>query len=392
MVAGAGMGIKGLMKVIGDNAPGALREQKFESYFGRKIAIDASMHLYQFLVVVGRTGEGTLTNEAGEVTAHLQGMLYRTRRLLLAGIKPIYVFDGKPPEMKGGELLKRAEKRKEAAKELEAAKERGDQAEIEKHSKRTVRVSPEMNADCKRLLTLMGVPYVDAPCEAEAQCAVLAKAGQCYAVATEDMDALTFGTTLLTRHLMTPASQKKDVMQVNLPRVLEAFGMTMAQFIDFCILCGCDYTDSIRGIGPKRAFELIKQHKDIETLLEHIDKTKFPVPEPFPYKEARAMFTDPEVKDVPNSELKWTPPDKEGLVAFLVKEKGFDQARVEKICDELTKAKGKSTQGRLESFFGPVSIKSSTLGKRKEADKGGKKKAGGALKKKGGKFGVSKRR
>ena len=300
-MAGAGMGIKGLMKVIGDNAPGALREQKFESYFGRKIAIDASMHLYQFLVVVGRTGEGTLTNEAGEVTAHLQGMLYRTRRLLLAGIKPIYVFDGKPPEMKGGELLKRAEKRKEAAKELEAAKERGDQAEIEKHSKRTVRVSPEMNADCKRLLTLMGVPYVDAPCEAEAQCAVLAKAGQCYAVATEDMDALTFGTTLLTRHLMTPASQKKDVMQVNLPRVLEAFGMTMAQFIDFCILCGCDYTDSIRGIGPKRAFELIKQHKDIETLLEHIDKTKFPVPEPFPYKVRPLRGASPPPAPFPRS-------------------------------------------------------------------------------------------
>ncbi|XP_039131450.1 flap endonuclease 1-A-like [Dioscorea cayenensis subsp. rotundata] len=114
-----------------------MKEQKFESYFGRKIAIDASMSIYQFLIVVGRIGTETLTNEAGEVTSHLQGMFNRTIRLLEAGIKPVYVFDGQPPDLKKQELAKRYSKRENASKELTAAIEDGDKEGIEKYSKRT---------------------------------------------------------------------------------------------------------------------------------------------------------------------------------------------------------------------------------------------------------------
>ena len=117
------MGIKGLTKLLSDYAPGCMREQKFEGYLDRKVAIDASMHIYQFMMVVGRSGEQQLTNEAGEVTSHLQGMFTRTLRMLKAGIKPVYVFDGKPPTMKGGELAKRKDKREAAESALEKAKE-----------------------------------------------------------------------------------------------------------------------------------------------------------------------------------------------------------------------------------------------------------------------------
>jgi flap endonuclease-1 len=117
-----------------------MKEQKFESYFGRRIAVDASMSIYQFLIVVGRTGMETLTNEAGEVTSHLQGMFNRTIRLLEAGIKPVYVFDGKPPDLKKQELAKRYSKREDATKELTEAVEEGDKDAIEKFSKRTVKV------------------------------------------------------------------------------------------------------------------------------------------------------------------------------------------------------------------------------------------------------------
>jgi flap endonuclease-1 len=79
------MGIKGLTALLCDNAPGCVKEQKFENYFGRKVAVDASMHIYQFLIVVGRQGDQLLSNEAGEVTSHLQGMFYRTARMLEAG-------------------------------------------------------------------------------------------------------------------------------------------------------------------------------------------------------------------------------------------------------------------------------------------------------------------
>ena len=130
-----------MTKLLSDHAPGCMREQKFESYLDRKVAIDASMHIYQFMMVIGRQGDQTLTNDAGEVTSHLQGMLMRTCRMLEAGIKPVYVFDGKPPTMKGGELAKLKDKRDEAEAALAKAKEAGDQEEIEKMSKRTVRVT-----------------------------------------------------------------------------------------------------------------------------------------------------------------------------------------------------------------------------------------------------------
>ncbi|GLT27149.1 hypothetical protein SLA2020_021730 [Shorea laevis] len=104
------MGIKGLTKLLADNAPKAIKDHKFESFFGRKIAIDASMSIYQFLIVVGRSGTEMLTNQSGEVTSHLQGMFTRTIRLLEAGIKPVYVFDGQPPDLKKKELAKRYSK------------------------------------------------------------------------------------------------------------------------------------------------------------------------------------------------------------------------------------------------------------------------------------------
>ena len=155
------MGIKGLTKLISEQAPDAMKESALESFVGRKVAFDASMHIYQFLAVVGRSGDQVLTNEAGEVTAHLQGLFHRTIRIVEAGIKPIFVFDGKPPELKSAEIAERREKREEADKALAAAKEAGDAAEVEKLSKRTIKVTKDQNEDCKKLLRLMGIPVLE---------------------------------------------------------------------------------------------------------------------------------------------------------------------------------------------------------------------------------------
>ncbi|XBJ27040.1 hypothetical protein VPH35_004366 [Triticum aestivum] len=362
------MGVKGLTKLLADNAPKSMREQKFESYFGRRIAVDASMCIYQFLIVVGRTGMETLTNEAGDVTSHLQGMFSRTIRLLEAGIKPVYVFDGKPPEMKKDELLKRHAKRNEATEGLTKAVEAGDTDAIEKFSKRTVKVTKQHNDDCKRLLRLMGVPVVEAPCEAESQCAALSKNDKVYAVASEDMDSLTFGATRFVRHLMDPSSRKIPVMEFEVAKILEELEFTMDQFIDLCILCGCDYCDSIKGIGGLTALKLIRQHGSIEGILENINKDKYQIPEDWPYQEARRMFKEPDVTlDIP--ELKWTAPDEEGLVNFLVKENGFNQDRVTKAIEKIKSAKNKSSQGRLESFFKPTVSTSVPLKRKETAEK-----------------------
>lgn len=362
------MGIQGLTKLLGDTAPGCMKENKFENYFGRKIAVDASMHIYSFLVVVGRTGDQMLTSEAGEVTSHLQGMFFRTVRMLEAGMKPVFVFEGKPPALKSAELAKRGSKRADATVELEAAKEAGNAEDIEKYSKRTVRVTRQHNDECKQLLRLMGVPVIDAPGEAEAQCAELCKEGHVYGISTEDMDSLTFATPKLIRHLMAPTSQKLPALEFDYQEMLKELGLTAEQFVDVCILCGCDYTAKISGIGPGRALSLINKHGCIEKVLEAIEAGggKYQVPEPFPYEEARRLFKEPDVlrgEQVP--QLKWTAPDTEGLVAFLVGEKTFAEDRVRKAIDRITAAKGKASQGRLESFFGPAKVVSSTTGDRK---------------------------
>ncbi|KVH89497.1 5'-3' exonuclease, C-terminal domain-containing protein [Cynara cardunculus var. scolymus] len=286
------MGIKGLTKLLADNAPKAMKEQKFESYFGRKIAIDASMSIYQFLIVVGRSGTEMLTNEAGEVTS--------------------YVFDGAPPDLKKQELAKRYSRREDATADLNDAIQAGNKDEIEKFSKRTVKVTRQHNEDCKKLLRLMGVPVIEAPSEAEAQCAALCKADKVYAVASEDMDSLTFGAPKFLRHLMDPSSRKIPVMEFDISKVLEELNLTMDQFIDLCILCGCDYCDSIRGIGGQTALKLIRQHGSIESILENINRERYQIPDDWPYEEARRLFKEPLVcADDDQLEIKWSAPDEE---------------------------------------------------------------------------------
>ncbi|XP_073844627.1 flap structure-specific endonuclease 1 [Musca autumnalis] len=344
------MGILGLSKLIADVCPQAIKESDIKNYFGRKVAIDASMCLYQFLIAVRAEG-AQLTSVDGETTSHLMGMFYRTIRLLDNGIKPVYVFDGKPPDLKSGELAKRAERREEAQKALQAATEAGNEADMDKFNRRLVRVTKDHANEAKELLKLMGVPYVEAPCEAEAQCAALVKAGKVYATATEDMDALTFGSTVLLRHLTFSEARKMPVKEFHYSKILEGFGLTSKEFIDLCILLGCDYSDSIKGIGPKRAVELIDSYRDIETILENIDRQKYTVPDDWNYQVARELFINPEVADPAEIELKWTEPDEEGLVKYLCGDRQFNEDRVRSGAKKILKSKQSQTQGRLDSFF-----------------------------------------
>lgn len=367
------MGIHGLSKVIGDHAPSGSKENEIKNYFGRKIAIDASMSIYQFLIAV-RSDGSQLTNEAGEITSHLMGMFYRTIRMIENGIKPVYVFDGKPPLMKSGELAKRKEKREEAQKGLAQAEETGDAESMEKFSRRLVKVTPEHNNECKKLLKLMGIPYIEAPCEAEAQCAALVKSGKVYATGTEDMDALTFGSNVLLRHLTFSEARKMPIREFYLDRVLTELELSHDEFIDLCILLGCDYCDSIKGIGPKRAVDLIKQYKSIEEIIKHIDTNKYILPEEWPYQEARELFKNPEVLQDEDVNLKWEAPNEEELVKFLVEEKGFNEERIRSGVKKVLKARKGSTQGRLDSFFKVVPSPSPPIKRKNEDSKGPKTK------------------
>eukprot|EP00928_Gymnodinium_smaydae_P071024 TRINITY_DN54714_c0_g1_i1.p1 TRINITY_DN54714_c0_g1~~TRINITY_DN54714_c0_g1_i1.p1 ORF type:complete len:420 (+),score=144.40 TRINITY_DN54714_c0_g1_i1:72-1262(+) len=377
------MGIKGLMKFLQDAAPKAVQEKAGpQAYTGRLMAIDASMCLYQFLIMIREGSSGSyqnLTNEEGQVTSHIIGMLTRTIRLMENGIKPVYVFDGKPPELKLQELAERREKREAATASLQQALAEGDSEAILKSTKATTKVTREQNEQTKKLLGLMGVPIVDAPSEAEATCAALCRDGKVYAAATEDADCLTFGTKTLVRNLMAAESQKKTILEVNLARVLEQLNITMDQFIDFCILCGCDYCDTLKGVGPSTAMKLVVQHGCIEKILED-PAYKDKIPANFRYQVARDFFRACEAVDTAAQNFEFKDPDIEGLTKFLVEDNSFSKERVDRFIERLKNAKGKTKQRPLDSFFGPAKVEI------KESDKfdPNKKKGGAKAKAKAG--------
>ncbi|KAL4805453.1 flap endonuclease 1 [Aspergillus unguis] len=352
------MGIKHLYQVISENAPDAIKAGDIKNHFGRKVAIDASMSIYSFLIAVRSEGQ-QLMSDTGETTSHLMGMFYRTLRMVDNGIKPLYVFDGAPPKLKSGELAKRSARKHEATEAHEEAKETGTAEDVEKFSRRTVRVTREHNAECKKLLKLMGIPYIDAPTEAEAQCAVLARAGKVYAAASEDMDTLCFESPILLRHLTFSEQRKEPIQEIHLNKALEGLDMDRNQFIDLCILLGCDYLEPIPKVGPNTALKLIREHGTLEKVIESFEKDskqKYVVPESWPYQDARDLFIQPDVRDAedPECDFKWEGPDVDGLIDFLVKDKGFNEDRVRNGAARLQKNLKTAQQSRLEGFFKPV--------------------------------------
>ncbi|KAG2068455.1 PIN domain-like protein [Suillus decipiens] len=395
------MGIKGLTALISEHAPKAITEHDIKTLFGRKVAIDASMSIYQFLIAVRQKDGEMLTNDAGETTSHLMGFFYRTIRIVENGIKPAYVFDGKPPELKSGVLSKRFERREEAKEEGEEAKETGTAEDVDRLSRRTVKVTKEHNEECRKLLKLMGIPVIvvcllmcsvtqssipsQAPSEAEAQCAELARGGKVYAAGSEDMDTLTFNAPILYRHLTFSEAKKAPISEINLQKALEGLEMDMPQFIDLCILLGCDYLEPIRGVGPKSALKLIREYGGLAGVVEHLrekqaDKEEkaadaedgakkkkggVQVPEEWPWEEAKKLFEKPDVVPASEVELEWKDPDIDGLVQFLVTEKGFNEDRVRKGAEKLQKFLNAKQQGRLDGFF---SVQPKTSPKKSKVD------------------------
>ncbi|GMH86894.1 hypothetical protein TL16_g10686, partial [Triparma laevis f. inornata] len=380
------MGIKNLNKLLSEEAPECMKMTPLKALNGRKIAIDASMAIYQFLIAVRQGGEGNvhqqLTNEAGETTSHIQGMFSRTVRFLLEGIKPVYVFDGKPPTLKSGELLKRREKRAKAEAELKQAKEEGDLEKENQQNKRLVRAGTKENDDCKKLLRLMGCPVVEAPCEAEAQCAALCKEGKVYASATEDMDCLTFATPVLLRKMTFAKEAKAEIQVLEYAKAVKALNLTHDEFVDLCIMLGCDYCDSIGGVGPVTALKLIKEHKNIENVLKWI-KREINMSEPV-YIGARRLFKEHEV--LQDQTLNWKDCDGPGLTTFLVDECGFAPDRVASGIEKIKKAykSNSKPQMRMDSFFTVKKAPNADqIAKKRQAEKDSKKKGGKKAKKSG---------
>uniref|UniRef100_A0A7J2U471 Flap endonuclease 1 n=1 Tax=Ignisphaera aggregans TaxID=334771 RepID=A0A7J2U471_9CREN len=307
----------------------------------RVVALDGYNALYQFLAAVRQPDGTPLMDSKGRVTSHLSGLFYRTINLIEGGIKPVYVFDGRPPEIKRAEIEKRVMRKEKARKLAEKAYEEGAVEEAAKYVVQAISLESYMVKDAKELLDAMGMPYVQAAEEGEAQAAYLAKKGLCWAVGSQDYDSLLFGAPRLIRNLTISGKRKlpgKEVYieikpeVIELDKLLKSLGITREQLIDIAILIGTDYNpDGVEGVGPKTALQLVKTHGSLEKILKHLPQAKFPE-DPLKIK---SYFLNPPVVDV--GKIEWNEPDRERIIEILVKEHDFSLDRVENAIKRLEK-------------------------------------------------------
>ncbi|HVN65827.1 MAG TPA: flap endonuclease-1 [Methanomicrobiales archaeon] len=306
-------------------------------------AVDAHNALYQFLSIIRQPDGTPLMDSRGRVTSHLSGILFRVLNFLELGIRPVFVFDGVPPEFKGATIAERKEIRREASVKWEEARARGEVAEARKHAQASSRVDESVISSSQELLGLLGIPWVQAPSEGEAQAAhMVAKGSATYAV-SQDYDLLLFGAPVLVRNLTVSGKRKVRgrTITVNpekllLKEVLEGLNLTREQLIEIGILVGTDFNTGVRGIGPKKAIQVVNDGKFEETLEE-----KLPDFDPKPVKE---FFIKPPVTD--DFSVAWKPVNADGVVKMLCENYDFSRERVNSALDKVRVTAGQKTLDR----------------------------------------------
>jgi flap endonuclease-1 len=330
---------------------------RLEDLSGKSISIDAYNAIYQFLAIIRQPDGTPLKDSAGKVTSHLSGLLYRTSKLVEMGIKPIYVFDGTPSPLKKVEIKRRVKAKEKAQVRYEQALAKGAIQEARMYAQATSRLTDYMEEDSKKLLFRMGLPWIQAPSEGEAQAAHLTKKGDSDYCVSQDYDSLLFGAPVLIRNVTISGRRKlpgKNIYVnvapelVDLKKLLKHWGITHEQLIDVGILIGTDFNpDGVKGLGPKTSLKLVREYGTLENALPHLKEAKFPA-EP---QRIREIFLHPNITD--NYTLEWKDPDIEAVIDFLCGEKDFSENRVRKALEKMRegtkKLEGKTT---LEKWFG----------------------------------------
>ena len=251
------MGIKNMLKFLNTNYPNVIRKIDTVNFEGKLIAIDISILLYQVIIAIRNSGADLMNNQ-GEITSHILGLFNKTINLLKMNIIPVYIFDGKPPEFKNKILSERREIKQKAYNKMQTPLSEEDKI---KYFKRTVSISKAQINECIELLETMGIPYIVAEEEADSLCAELVKKGLVDGVLTEDMDIMTFGATKIYRNL---TSYKKDNIMILMEDILQALNITYEQFVELCILFGCDYCEGVKDISPENIYKYYIKNKNIK--------------------------------------------------------------------------------------------------------------------------------
>jgi len=333
------------------------KEISIKDLNGKILAIDSMNLLYQFLTTIRGIDGSVLTDSKGRVTSHLIGLFNRTTALMEQGLKLVFVFDGKAPEIKQKTWEKRKVAKEEAALKLKAAREENDLAEMKKFSSRTTVLNKEMIEDAKNLIWGLGLPIVQAPSEGEAQTAYMVKIGDAFASISQDYDNLIFGCPVLIRNLSIAGKRKKKgtlVYQIVKPEailldeVLDNLKLSLDQLIVLAILVGTDYNPrGIKGIGPKTALKYLQEYGDnFEEIFELVKWS-----EQYGIKWREIFDT---IKDIPVTEdynLEWKKINEDYLLKLLVEGHEFGEQRVKTKLEKLRGEQSKLTQKGLSSFF-----------------------------------------
>ena len=332
-----------------------VREKTNLESFGSKIvAIDAYNAIYQFLSIIRGPDGQPLSDNRGKITSHISGLFYRNVNFLSLGIKPVYVFDGRPPSLKTAEIEKRKQIKKDATIKYEKALSEGKYDEARKYAQQTSVLRDEMVDDSKRLLDLFGIPHIQAPSEGEATAAHLTITGKAYASASQDFDSLLFGAKKLVRNFTNSGRRKLPNRNttievepeiIDLHKTLSELGVTREQLVDIGILIGTDYNpDGFERIGPKTALKIVKEHGRLEEIPQIQEKLA-----ELDYKKLRQMFLHPQIADV--KEINFGNIDYQGVISYLTQDRNFSQDRVETSLNRLKKSFEKKSH-TLEQWFG----------------------------------------
>jgi len=328
-------------------------------FSGKPIAIDAMNMLYQFLASIRQEDGTPLKDFKGRITGHLSGLFYRTAKLASGGIKPVYVFDGKPPTFKEKEIEERRKVKKEAELKWKKALEEERFEEAKKYAQGTSRLTKEMVIESKDLLSALGIPWIQAPSEGEAEAAELVKKGVCYASASQDYDSLLFGSPILVRNLSITGRRKvpRQNRYVNVEPEIIKFEETIntleisrEQLILVGLMCGTDFNAGVRGVGAKTGLKIVKEHPTLDDVKKYV-KEKYDYAFEENIDEVYDFFVHPPLNKETRP-LEWREANPEAVKELLVKQHDFSEERVgntlEKMMGVLQEAESQKT---LDKWF-----------------------------------------
>tara|TARA_Y100000310_G_scaffold137432_1_gene136281 strand:- start:1092 stop:2126 length:1035 start_codon:yes stop_codon:yes gene_type:complete len=323
---------------------------------GKVVAIDAFNTLYQFLTTIRQQDGTPLMDSKGNITSHISGLFYRNINLLLEGIKPVYVFDGTPSDLKQAERERRKKLKSVAKEKYEKAKAEDNKEQMGKYARQTVKMTDEIIQESKQLLEAMGIPVIQAESEGEAEAAVLAKTQKIWAAASQDYDALLFGAPLLVRNLTLSRRRRTSAgiyVNVNIELVefqdlLNKLQIDQDQLICLGILVGTDFNPGgVRGIGQKIALDIVRNYKFPVKIFEYIEKSqKYTLD--FDWQEIFKIFHE-YPSTTHEDKIKFNPVDEKKLKQLLL-DRDFSENRIDSGLKKLNQIEEIKKQKGLSDF------------------------------------------